>query len=161
VTLDVVGAGPAGAAPAVDGVTFHGVVSVEEDLAERYRACDVFVSPATGRESFGIVVLEAMSAACPVVCSDIAGYREVVAREGARLVPPADVGALTDAIRALAAAPPEERRRMGAINRRRAEQFDWEVLTRRVRQEYEAAIAARRGSSGRGGATRDQPVASA
>jgi phosphatidyl-myo-inositol alpha-mannosyltransferase len=144
VTLDVVGAGPS-AAPAVDGVTFHGVVSVEEDLAEHYRACDVFVSPATGRESFGIVVLEAMSAGCPVVCSDIAGYREVVAREGARLVPPADVGALADALRALAATPSEERQRMGAINRRRAEEFDWEILTRRVRQEYEAAIAARRG----------------
>jgi phosphatidylinositol alpha-mannosyltransferase len=146
VTLDVVGAGPAGAAPAPDGVTFHGTVTAEEDLAEHYRACDVFVSPATGRESFGIVVLEAMSAARPVVCSDIAGYREVVAREGARLVPPASVEALTDAIRALAAIPAEERRRMGAINRRRAEEFDWEVLTRRVRQEYEAAIAARRGS---------------
>jgi phosphatidylinositol alpha-mannosyltransferase len=145
VTLDVVGAGPAGAAPSLDGVTFHGAVTAEEDLAERYRACDVFVSPATGRESFGIVVLEAMSAARPVVCSDIAGYREVVAREGARLVPPASVEALTDAIRALAATPPEQRRRMGAINRRRAEEFDWALLTGRVRQEYEAAIAARRG----------------
>ncbi|PYQ40231.1 MAG: hypothetical protein DMF77_18980 [Acidobacteria bacterium] len=161
VTLDVVGAGPPGAAAAVDGVTFHGPVTAEEDLAQRYRACDVFVSPATGRESFGIVVLEAMAAGRPVVCSDIAGYREVVAREGARLVPPASVEALTEAIRALAATRPEERRRMGAINRRRAEEFDWDVLTRRVRQEYEAAIAARRRSSGRGDPTRDRPGASA
>ena len=102
-----------------------------------------------------------MAAGRPVVCSDIAGYREVVAREGARLVPPASVEALTEAIRALAATRPEERRRMGAINRRRAEEFDWDVLTRRVRQEYEAAIAARRRSSGRGDPTRDRPGASA
>jgi phosphatidylinositol alpha-mannosyltransferase len=159
VTLDVVGGGPA-AAPSHDGVTFHGVVPTEEELAARYRACDIFVSPATGQESFGIVLLEAMSAARPIVCSDIVGYREVVAPGGTRLVPPAHVEALTEAIRALAATPSEERRRMGAINRRRAEEFDWDLLTRRVRQEYEAAIAARRGSSRGGGARRHHAVAS-
>jgi glycosyltransferase involved in cell wall biosynthesis len=38
----------------------------------------VFCAPSTGAESSGIVLLEAMGCGRPVVCSDIAGYREVV-----------------------------------------------------------------------------------
>ena len=60
------------------GLTYHGAASFDV-LAERYRRCDVFVAPSTGQESFGIVLLEAMSAARPIICSDIVGYRLTVA----------------------------------------------------------------------------------
>jgi phosphatidylinositol alpha-mannosyltransferase len=137
VTLDVVGKGePPADAP---GVTFHGPVADEAVLAEHYRACDVFVAPATGQESFGIVLLEAMASGKPIVCSDIAGYRQVVSADGARLVPPMDVAGLAQAIGALAG-DADLRRRMGEVNLERAAQFDWEQLSSRVLDEYQLAV---------------------
>jgi phosphatidylinositol alpha-mannosyltransferase len=139
--LDVVGQGPAGA-KARPGVHFHGPIGDEAVLADFYRSCDLFVAPATGQEAFGIVLLEAMACAKPVVCSDIEGYRQVVDEAGARLVPPRDAGALRGAIAELAANP-ERRARMGAWNRRRAETFGWDRIAARVREEYCEAIHGR------------------
>ena len=147
-TLDVIGQGePDAAMRATPGVTFHGTVSSEHDLARHYRSCDVFVAPATGQESFGIVLLEAMACGRAVVCSDIRGYRDVIDPAGARLVPPGDAPALARALTALAAAP-AERRAMGARNRPVAERYDWARIAVRVRGVYEQAVAAR--ARGRG-----------
>jgi phosphatidylinositol alpha-mannosyltransferase len=73
VTLDVVGERGAAIAPAGPGIIYHGAVPAT-DLAARYRACDVFVAPSTGQESFGIVLLEAMASGRPIIASDISGY---------------------------------------------------------------------------------------
>jgi phosphatidylinositol alpha-mannosyltransferase len=143
-TLDVVGAGPAGRLDHIDGVTFHGAISREEELARHYHRCDVFVSPATGQESFGIVLLEAMAASRAIVCSSIDGYREVVSPEGARFVRAADAESLAEGIRVVAL-DASLRRRMGAVNRRAAAGYDWERLADRVRGEYVTAL----GSAGR------------
>ncbi|PYQ50532.1 MAG: glycosyltransferase family 1 protein [Acidobacteria bacterium] len=153
-TLDIVGAGPPGPLEAVDGVTFHGRVSNEEALARHYRSCDVFVSPATGQESFGIVLLEAMAAGRPVVCSDIDGYRDVASPEGARLVPPGDAALLADAIRGLIH-DEAARRRMGAANRQAVARYDWEAVTDRVREEYVHALALRTRAAGTGARARN------
>ena len=142
VELDVIGDGGARRAPLVEGVRFHGAISAEASLVPRYQACDLFVAPTTGQESFGIVLLEAMATARPIVCSDIDGYRQVVREDGARFVRPLDATALADTIAALAA-DPVARRRMGMANRRRAEEFDWDRLAPQVRAEYVAALAAR------------------
>lgn len=60
-----------------NSVFFEGRVSA--DLIPRYYAtADVYVSPATGGEVFGIVLTEAMASGTPVVASNIPGYNEVV-----------------------------------------------------------------------------------
>jgi phosphatidylinositol alpha-mannosyltransferase len=140
--LDVVGEGGS-AAPSLRGVTFHGSVAAETELARHYQRCDLFVSPATGQESFGIVLLEAMACGKAVVCSDIPGYRQVVDPAGARLVPPSNAAALEEAIVSLVG-DPDRRRAMGEVNRRHAESFDWDFIATRVRLEYEAARRVRR-----------------
>ena len=71
-------------------VEFLGRVPDDEKV-QLFKTADVYVSPATGRESFGIVLLEAMAAGTPIVCSDIHGYKGVVRRgEQALLVPPGE-----------------------------------------------------------------------
>ena len=144
VRVDVVGAGD-GEAPAGPGVAFHGPVSSEVALAGWYRECDVFVAPSTGQEAFGIVLIEAMASGKPVVCSDIAGYRQVAEPEGAILVPPGDPQELARALSVLAR-DPERRRRMGELNRKCAEAFDWDRIVGRVRAQYVAALDEKRGT---------------
>ncbi|MEO0224665.1 MAG: glycosyltransferase family 4 protein [candidate division WOR-3 bacterium] len=63
-----------------DKVIFVGKVGYDE-LPKFYVSCDVFVSPATEKESFGIVLLEAMASKIPVIASDIEGYRQIIEDE--------------------------------------------------------------------------------
>ena len=106
----------------------------------------MFVAPSTGSESFGIVLLEAMASARPIVCSDIEGYRAVVPAQGALRVAPRDPVRLGEAIAQLAA-DEAMRRRFGQANRAAALPYDWSRLAERVRAEYLAAIAVRRESA--------------
>jgi phosphatidyl-myo-inositol alpha-mannosyltransferase len=120
-------------------VVFLGRVANEE-LPGIYAAADVYVSPALGGESFGIVLLEAMAAGTPVVASDIPGYRSVVTDgEDGRLVPPRDPATLAEAIgtylddRAL-------RDRVTEVGRRTAARYDWPVVAQEVRARYLAVL---------------------
>jgi phosphatidylinositol alpha-mannosyltransferase len=117
------------------GVEFLGRVS-DDERNQLFRTADVYVSPATGRESFGIVLLEAMAAGAPIVASDIHGYKGVVRRgREALLVPPKDPEALAEAMgrlltdRDLAAA-------MTDAGPRRAEEFSWPRVTAKVDEYY-------------------------
>jgi phosphatidylinositol alpha-mannosyltransferase len=142
-TLDVIGEGkPSESQRGIPGVTFLGVIGSEADLADHYRRCDLFVAPATGQESFGIVLIEAMACGRPVVCSDIRGYRDVIDPEGAELVPAGDPAALARVIADLACAH-TRRVAMGARNRVRAEAFDWSRIAHRVRDVYTESISIR------------------
>ena len=115
--------------------------TVPHDALPGYHAaCDVFVSPALGQESFGIVLVEAMASGVPVVASDIPGYREVV-RDGVEglLVRPNDPLALADAIsrvltdRDLATA-------LAEAGRARAEAFSWDVVAPQLEAVYDRAL---------------------
>jgi phosphatidylinositol alpha-mannosyltransferase len=109
-----------------------------------YAAANVFVAPATGSESFGIVLVEAMAAGLPIVASDIAGYREVV-RHGreALLVPKGDHSALADAVQRLFERP-EDARALGNNGRMRARRYDWDTILLTLENIYADAIGAPR-----------------
>jgi phosphatidyl-myo-inositol alpha-mannosyltransferase len=116
-------------------VEFLGRVT-DEEKAQLFRTADIYCSPATGRESFGIVLLEAMAAGAPIVCSDIHGYKGVVQRgRQAILVPPGDAKTMAAALMQLIE-DPAMRARMGASGRERAEQFSWERVTDKVTDYY-------------------------
>ncbi|MEX2328236.1 MAG: glycosyltransferase family 4 protein [Nitriliruptoraceae bacterium] len=128
---------------ALDGdVEFLGRVDNDE-LVRVHERADLFVSPALGGESFGIVLLEAMAAGTAVIASDLPGYREVL-DDGhcGVLVPPGDHGALARAILRLAS-DPMERRHLVDVSREHVRGFDWPVVTRRVRDEYERTARSR------------------
>ena len=140
--LLVVGSGPQErearryvATRGLQGVEFLGRVS-DDQKAQLFRTADVFASPATGGESFGIVLLEAMAAGAAIVCSDIHGYKGVVrrGREGL-LVPPRAPKDLAVAIDRLLR-DPALRDQMSAAGRARAEEFSWPRVTEKVEEYY-------------------------
>ncbi len=128
------------AASVRDHVRFLGHVP-SGDLPRWYATGDVFISPASGNESFGIVLLEAMAAGRPVVASDIPGYRSVVVPDvNGVLVPPDDSGALAEALVALVE-DTERRRDLATRGRARALEFAWPRVTERIEAVYREVLA--------------------
>jgi phosphatidylinositol alpha-mannosyltransferase len=116
-------------------VEFLGRVS-DAEKAQLFRTVDVYASPATGGESFGIVLLEAMAAGAPIVASDIHGYKGVVRRDReGLLVPPHEPKQLAKAIARLLG-DPDLRAQMSTAGRDRAEQFSWPRVAARVEDYY-------------------------
>ncbi len=117
------------------GVEFLGRVS-DDEKTQLFRTADVFVSPATGGESFGIVLLEAMAAGAPIVASDIHGYKGVVrrGREGL-LVPPHEPKQLAASIARLLREG-DLAAEMSAAGVVRAEEFSWPRVTAKVDDYY-------------------------
>jgi len=126
-------------------VTFAGRIE-PLDLPGTFGHATVVCAPSLGGESFGIVLLEAMSAGRPVVASAIPGYAAVV-RDGidGLLAPPGDAGALASALERLLR-DPAAARAMGAAGRARAKAFDWPLVAAEVEEVYRAAVAAGRPS---------------
>jgi len=109
----------------------------EPDVPRAYKGADVYCAPGLGGESFGIVLVEAMAAGTPVVCSDIGGFR-AVAGGAAELVPPGDPGPLADALRAVLT-DGGRAERMSKAGRRLASMYDWNRLVAGVEAIYERA----------------------
>jgi len=114
----------------------------EDDKLARLRGASLFCAPSLHGESFGVVLLEAMAAATPVVASALDGYRNVVTDgvDGV-LVAPGDAEALATALvdvlsdASLAG-------RLVAAGEARAEQFSMAGLAARYGEIY-ARIASR------------------
>src|SRR5207248_1875083 len=58
-------------------VEFLGMVS-DEDKARLLRSVDLYIAPNTGGESFGIILVEALSAGAPVLASDLDAFAQVL-----------------------------------------------------------------------------------
>lgn len=117
-TLDIIGDGPDRAhlatlaRPFGDAVTFHGYKS-QEEVAAAMSAADVFVLPSFA-EGLPVVLMEALAAGTPVICSQVAGVAELVEDgQSGFIVPAGDVDTLTVRILEIIANP-ERRVKMGA-----------------------------------------------
>jgi phosphatidyl-myo-inositol alpha-mannosyltransferase len=105
-------------------------------LPRYYKSADIFCAPATGHESFGIILLEAMATGKPVVASNISGYASVITDESeGLLVPPRKEVPLSQAISRLIR-DPSLRKTMGENGRLKASGYGWEHITRRVMDYY-------------------------
>ena len=120
-------------------VVFNSYVSYEE-LPRYHQTADVFCAPATGFESQGIVMLEAMAAGLPIVASNIEGYAAVLTHDvQGLLVLPRDDAGLADALLQLLG-DASRRRRMAAQGRRRAQEFSWQRVSQQILSYYERLL---------------------
>ena len=123
----------------LDDIVFTGFVSNEE-LPHYYRTADIFCAPATGGESFGIVLLEAMACGKPVVASNIEGYASVLTHgEEGLLVPPADEEALAQALLSLLH-DRSRREQMGTRGEIKSAMYSWENVAGQVMKYYQSVL---------------------
>jgi phosphatidylinositol alpha-mannosyltransferase len=115
---------------------FLGAVS-DDDKASLLRSVDLYVAPHTGGESFGIVLVEAMSAGAPVVASDLPAFMRVLdgGRAGATFRNEDSADLAHHVLELLADV--EGRRQLQETGRRRANIFDWSVVAEDVMAVYE------------------------
>jgi phosphatidylinositol alpha-mannosyltransferase len=108
-------------------------------LPRYYCSADIFCAPATGAESFGIVLLEAMATGLPVVATEIDGYMSVLepGRDSLTVTPKgsAELGAALVVL----ARDQELRRRMGAYGLEKARRYAWEKVAGQVVDVYKEA----------------------
>lgn len=133
------------AAGAHDRVTFVGFTErVEDELARML----VLVHASTVPEPFGQVIVEGMAAGLTVVAAAAGGPLEIITPEvDGLVVPPGDVPALAATLRRVIA-DPDLRERLGASARIRAQDFNPEIIGRRVLAIYREVVALRQGVAG-------------
>jgi L-malate glycosyltransferase len=148
--LRIAGAGPeleavrarAAASPGAEHIRLLGPVGRERVQAVM-QDCDVFCLPSYG-EPFGMVALEAMACAKPVVATREGGLGQLVPDGGGPKVVAGDAAALAAALREVLA-DPALARRMGARNRREVEErYAWSRVIERLEAIYAEAMAAGR-----------------
>ena len=125
-----------------DRAVFLGEVT-ETEKVRVLHSVDVFCSPNTGGESFGIVTAEAMAAGVPIVASDIEAFRQVLrngrAGELFAVGDPADLARV--AARLLD--EPARRAELTVAALAAVAEYDWAVVAREVVSVYETVVLGR------------------
>lgn len=143
----VAGRGDTGAAEAREAlgddarsVEFLGGIS-DAEKASLLRSVDAYVAPQTGGESFGIVLVEAMSAGAAVVASDLGAFRRVLDDgQAGVLFRTGDAADLADTLVRVLGDPrlrDEVTGRAAHVVRR----YDWSTVTQQVLTVYEMVLA--------------------
>jgi len=109
----------------------------QAELAREYNRCDVFCLPSV-QEAFGIVLLEAMAHAKPIVAARAAAVPEVA--QHAILAEPDDEESLAEGIERLYARP-ELRATLGPQGAQFVKQFDGPVVAELFLREIRAGLA--------------------
>ena len=121
---------------ALDDVVFVGPVT-DDELPDYYQHADIFLAPNTGKESFGFIIIEAMSASTPIIASDIPGFASVMTdgKEGLMFAPK-DESAMAHAIKRLIENP-GLRVQLGVDGKATVDQYRWDRVADKVLGYYE------------------------
>ena len=105
-----------------------------------YSSADIFCAPATGAESFGVVLLEALASGLPVIATEVPGYMSVLeSGRDSLTVQPKNWRELGASLVVLAR-DGELRRRLGDYALQKAQRYSWEAVASEVLDVYDEAI---------------------
>jgi glycosyltransferase involved in cell wall biosynthesis len=140
---DALAARAAGAGIA-DSVTISGFVN-QAELPAWYAASDALVLPSDARETWGLVVNEAMAAGLPVIVSDAAGCSPDLVEQGRNgfTFPCGDVSALADYLERVVALGADGRRAYGERSRAIVEGFGLDVVANATAAAVDAVCGGR------------------
>ncbi|WP_019140307.1 glycosyltransferase family 4 protein [Noviherbaspirillum massiliense] len=125
--------------PPQERVSYLPFQSDQAALASVLASCDLLVHPGD-RETFGLIVLEAMASGIPVVGTAAGGVRELVDPDTGVLVEPGSADKLAEGI---IHAFEMDCAALGAAARRRAvEKFSWESIFPQLLGHYNSLLAA-------------------
>jgi phosphatidylinositol alpha-mannosyltransferase len=120
------------------GINWMGLVD-DTTKAEVLASTALFVAPNLGGESFGVILVEAMSAGAAVVASDLASFREV-GGDAVRYFSTGSSGDLAGVLIALLG-DANEVASMSRAGKARAAQFDWGTVATKYRAIYAEALS--------------------
>ena len=106
----------------------------DEDLVYLYSQAEAFVWP-TLSEGFGLPGLEAMSAGCPVICSDIPVLREIY-EEATVYFNPLNIQDIAEKIKEVVNYKPTERRVLVEKGNELVKRYSWEKMARKTLDIY-------------------------
>jgi glycosyltransferase involved in cell wall biosynthesis len=125
-----------------DKAIFAGFIS-DEDLPKYYNLADIFVLPSIDQsEAFGMVAIEAMASAKPVVASDLPGVRSVVGDNATGLLAHTkNEGDLANRLSSLLA-DDALRQRMGEAGRKKVEEkYSWKGIGEKLESIFKSLVS--------------------
>jgi phosphatidylinositol alpha-mannosyltransferase len=116
---------------------------VPESVKPRYyNSADIFCAPATGAESFGIVLLEALASGLPVVATEVPGSMSVLEPgKDSITVQPKNWRELAASL-VILARDADLRRRLADYAQKKARRYSWDVVASEVVEVYQEALKA-------------------
>ncbi|MCD6471338.1 glycosyltransferase family 4 protein [bacterium] len=124
-----------------DRVVFVGRIP-DQSLPDFYNLANIFILPSTTKsEAFGLVLLEAMACAKPIIVSNLPGPRTLVKKNiNGLLVKPGDVGDLMEKLKFLL-----ENKKIAkewGINSRKLveEKYNWSVIGQKIEEVYKKVL---------------------
>lgn len=121
----------------------HGFAPNSMDLVSAYQAADLFMLPSV-HEPFGIVLLEAMAASCPILASPVGGIKYLISdRENGLLVDFSDPEEVAQKAMNLFSEEGVQLREKMVTNALKEvhEKYTWQVITQRLLVFYERVCA--------------------
>jgi glycosyltransferase involved in cell wall biosynthesis len=117
-----------------DDIKFLSGLSDSEVLCA-YKLCSLFIFPSL-YEGFGIPILEAMAASCPIVLSDLPVFREITENTGVYF-DPENVNSIVEAVE-LVLKSKDEQMRLISYGNERIKSFDYKNLAFQLEKLYKS-----------------------
>jgi phosphatidylinositol alpha-mannosyltransferase len=146
--LDVVGSGDQKFIDSIEipeklkkDIVFHGRLS-DSDVEQVRKNSDIYLAPATGGESFGIVLLEAMQYGIPVVAFGNPGYKSVIEPNEILswgLVENMNLDAMVEKVKELLSSP-ERYEKLSKEGLEYVKNYDWVRLADKIIDVYKNVL---------------------